>query len=123
MPMGPPESDGFVQGLAYMYAILIGVLGLVLVQIGYVFPAGRGRFRVGPLATRTPALRGGATVLVSVLIAFSMVYVVPTLVPSVTASDTYVTALFVVVIAGGVGAVLSVLLALGNLIQRLLAAV
>ncbi len=49
-----------------------------------------------------------------------MVYGIPLLVPSVTASMTYATGLFVFVIAGGIGAVVTVLLTLGNLTHRLI---
>lgn len=120
MPMAPPESDGFLEGLAYIHAILVGVIGLVVVQFGYVFPAGSGRFSVGPLATRTAAMRGGIIVLVYLLTAFLMVYAIPFLVPSVTESTTYATGLFVFIIAGGIGTGITVLLKLGNLTQRFL---
>lgn len=121
MPMAPPESDGFIQGLAYIYAILVGVVGLLFVQIGYVFPAGNGRFQVGPLANRTVTMRGGITVLTYVLIALLMIYAIPLIVPSVTANATYVTGLFVFAIAGGVGTVITAFLTLGNLTQRVIA--
>lgn len=120
MPMGPPESDGFVEGLAYIYAILVGVIGLLLVQIGYILPTERGRFQVGSLLNRGPATRGGLTAIVYLLIAFVMVYGIPLLVPSVTASMTYATGLFIFVIAGGAGLVVAVLLTVGNLTHRLI---
>lgn len=123
LPMGPPESDGFLEGLAYIHAILVGVIGLLVVQFGYVFPAGSGRFRVGPLANRTAAVRGGIIVLVYGLIAILMVYGIPFLIPSITESMTYATGLFVFVIACGIGTVITVFLKLGNLTQRLIAGI
>lgn len=120
MPMGPPESDGFIEGLAYIYAILIGGIGLLLVQIGYVLPTGSGRLQIGPLTNRSPATRGGITAIVYLLIAFVMVYGIPLLVPGVTASMTYATGLFVFVIAGGAGIVVTVVLTVGNLTHRLM---
>ncbi|MFC7045850.1 hypothetical protein ACFQH6_10935 [Halobacteriaceae archaeon GCM10025711] len=118
LPPGPPESDGFIRGLAYMFALIVGVAGLLLVQVGYAIPAGTGRFRVGPLAGRSAGLRGGVAVLVYFVVAALMVYGIPAVVPAVTESMTYATGLFVLVIAGVLGTVLAVLFALGGLVIR-----
>jgi hypothetical protein len=104
----PPESDGFVEGLAYIFALISGVTGLVVAQIGYALPAGTGRFRVGPLADRSVGVRSGAVVVLYVLLALVMVYGIPVIVPSVTESMTYVAALLVFAIAAVVGVVVAV---------------
>jgi hypothetical protein len=115
----PPESDGFVEGLAYIFALISGVSGLVVAQIGYALPAGTGRFRVGPLADRGAGVRSGAVVVLYLLIAIVMVYGIPVIVPSVTESMTYVTALFVFAIAAVVGAVVTGIAALSDMLLEL----
>lgn len=117
-PTPPPESDGFLKGLAYIYALLVGVTGLLVVQIGYALPAGTGWLRTGPLADRSVGTRGVAVVLVYMLMVLLMVYGIPRLVPSVTESTAYATGLFIFGIASGVGGVLALLFVLGGLITR-----
>lgn len=114
----PPDSDGFIQGLAYLFALILGVSGLLAVQIGYALPAGTGRLRVGPLADRSAGARAGVTVLLYALVVLVMVYGVPAVVPSVTESTTYATGLFFVAIATVVGAVLALLFALAGAVLR-----
>ena len=118
MPPAPPESDGFVHGLAYMGALILGVAGLILVQIGYSLPSGTGQFQVGPLADRSTGLRSGVTVLLYFGTAAVMVYGLPHVVPSVTESTTYVTGLFIIVIAGVLGVLYTVLVSIAGFLIR-----
>jgi hypothetical protein len=115
MPPLPPESDGFIEGFAYIFALLLGVTGLVVAQVGYALPAGTGRFRVGPLADRSAGVRSGAVVVLYLLIAFVMVYGIPVVVPGVTESMTYGTALFVFAFAAVVGAAVTSVAALSDM--------
>lgn len=118
MPTPPPESDGFIEGLTYIFALVLGVAGLLAVQVGYAVPAGTGRFEFGPLADRSPGLRSGVAVLVYLSIAVLMVYGVPVVVPSVTESMTYATGLFVFAIAAIVGSVIACCLAAAGFLTR-----
>lgn len=118
LPPSPPQSDGFIEGLTYLFALLLGVGGLLAVQVGYALPAGTGRFRFGPLSDRSPGLRAGIAVVCYVSIGLLMVYVVPVVVPSVTENMTYATGLFVFGIATIVGSVVALVLAsAGFLVQ------
>lgn len=115
----PPNSDGFLEGLGYLNALISGVFGLLVIQIGYALPAGIGRFRFGPLANRSAATRGGVTVVVYVLVALLMVYGIPPVVPGVTESATYVTGFFLVSIASGIGVLIVILLVFVGLMFRI----
>lgn len=110
----PPNSDGFLDGLAYLFSLILGVAGLLVVQIGYALPAGSGRFRVGPLGDRSVSVRSGVVVVVYFVTALLMVYGFPMVVPAVTESTTYAAVFIVVGIAAAVGVVLTLLLALGG---------
>ena len=116
MPTPPPESDGFIEGLTYIFGLLFGVGGLLLVQVEYAIPPGSGRF--GPLADRNPGIRGGVVIVGYLAVAIGMVYVVPLLAPTVTGSTTYALALFVLGIAAVVGSPIALVLAAGDLLHR-----
>lgn len=118
LPPAPPNSDGFVEGLAYIGSLLLGVAGLLLVELGYAIPAGIGRFRRGPLADRSSGLRAGTAVLAYVGVAVLMVYGIPFLIPSVTESMAYVTGFMVLAVSAGAGAVLALVLFVGGILFR-----
>lgn len=115
----PPNSDGFLDGLAYLFSLILGVAGLLVVQMGYAFPAGSGRFRAGPLVDRSVSVRSVVVVVVYFVTALLMVYGIPMVVPAVTESTTYAAVFIVVGIAAVVGLVLTLLLALGGLLLHL----
>ena len=115
----PPNSDGFLDGLAYLFSLVLGVAGLLVVQIGYAFPAGSGRFRVGPFVDRSVSVRSGVMVVVYFVTALLMVYGFPMIVPAVTESTTYAAVFIAVGIAAVGGLVLTLLLALGGLLFHL----
>lgn len=116
MPQAPPTSDGFPQGLGYLFSLVLGVSGLLVVQIGYAFPVGIGRFRGGPLVDHSAGARSGVVVVVYFMTALFMVYVIPALFSSVTGSPTYITGFLVFVFATVSGLGLTFLLTFGGLL-------
>lgn len=118
LPPAHPNSDGFVEGLAYIGSLLLGIAGLLLVELGYAIPAGVGRFRGGPLADRSSGLRAGAAVLAYLGIVVLMVYGIPFVIPSVTESMAYATGLMIIASSAGIGAVLALGLFIGGMVFR-----
>lgn len=114
----PPESDGFLRGLTFVVSLVVAALGLLVVQFGYAVPPGTGRFRTGPLADRSAGLRSGVVALLYVGAGSLLVYGVPALFPGVKGSTAYVVGLLAFFVAGVIGAVLSVLYALGGRLFR-----
>lgn len=117
-PPPPPDSDRFLEGLTFFVSLVVAALGLLVAQVGYAVPAGSGRLRAGPLADRSAGLRGGVAALLYVAAGLLLVYVVPAVLPAVTESTPYVVSLLALFVAGVLGAVLSVLYALGGRLLR-----
>lgn len=119
LPSGPPADDGFLDGLAYLAALVLGSAGLVVIQLGFALPPGVGRFRGGPLADRTAGARSGAVVVAYVVALALGVYVIPVFVPSVTGSPAYVTLVVCSVIATVVGVAVTLVVTIGGVLYRI----
>ncbi|WP_435116854.1 hypothetical protein [Halolamina sp. C58] len=121
IPEPPPNSDGFPAGFAVIFVLIAQSIGATLAHVGYALPAGSGRFRFGPLADRPAVVR--AAVATAVFVGAGIVLTVvgrllPESVPRVV-SGTYAFSWFGAVIGSLTGVVLSLVLAVGTGLWRL----
>lgn len=121
VPEPPPNSDGVPTGFAVTIVLLVQFAGTLIAQVGYVLPAGTGRFRFGPLADRPAVVRAAAgtgTFATLVFLLAVLGWVLPDSMPSLV-SGTYAFTWLGGVVGAAVGVVLTVLLAAGTGIVRL----